>query len=55
MDTYDTIEKLYTNKEDITGITTGFDDLNKKTNGLQRTDLLLVAARPAMGKTAFSA
>ncbi len=54
MDTYDTIEKLYTNKEDITGITTGFDDLNKKTNGLQRTDLLLVAARPAMGKTAFS-
>ncbi|MCU9812362.1 replicative DNA helicase [Paraclostridium sp. AKS81] len=54
MDTYDAIEKLYTNKEDITGITTGFDDLNKKTNGLQRTDLLLVAARPAMGKTAFS-
>ncbi|MFH5978306.1 replicative DNA helicase, partial [Clostridium perfringens] len=36
MDTYDMIEKLYTNKEDITGITTGFDDLNKKTNGLQR-------------------
>lgn len=54
MDTYDMIEKLYTNKEDITGITTGFDDLNKKTNGLQRTDLILVAARPAMGKTAFS-
>lgn len=54
MDTYDMIEKLYTNKEDITGITTGFDDLNKKTNGLQRTDLILIAARPAMGKTAFS-
>lgn len=54
MDTYDMIEKLYTSKEDITGITTGFDDLNKKTNGLQRTDLILVAARPAMGKTAFS-
>ncbi|GAA0702462.1 replicative DNA helicase [Paraclostridium ghonii] len=54
MDTYDMIEKLYTNKEDITGITTGFEDLNKKTNGLQRTDLILVAARPAMGKTAFS-
>ena len=48
------IEKLYTNKEEITGITTGFDDLNKKINGLQRTDLILVAARPAMGKTAFS-
>lgn len=54
MDTYDMIEKLYTNKEDITGITTGFEDLNKKTNGLQRTDLILIAARPAMGKTAFS-
>ena len=54
MDTYDMIEKLYTNKEEITGITTGFEDLNKKINGLQRTDLILVAARPAMGKTAFS-
>ena len=54
MDTYDMIEKLYTNKEEITGITSGFEDLNKKTNGLQRTDLILIAARPAMGKTAFS-
>ena len=54
MDTYDMIEKLYNNKQDITGITTGFEDLNKKTNGLQRTDLILVAARPAMGKTAFA-
>ncbi len=54
MDAYDMIEKLYTNKEDITGITTGFEDLNNKTNGLQRTDLILIAARPAMGKTAFS-
>ncbi|MCC0704252.1 replicative DNA helicase [Clostridioides sp. ES-S-0049-02] len=54
MDAYDMIEKLYTNKSDVTGITTGFKDLNKKINGLQRTDLILVAARPAMGKTAFS-
>ena len=54
MDTYDMIEHLYTNKSEITGITTGFRDLNKKINGMQRTDLLLVAARPAMGKTAFS-
>lgn len=53
-DTYDMIENLYTNKSDVTGITTGFTDLNKKINGLQRTDLILVAARPAMGKTAFS-
>lgn len=54
MDAYDMIEKLYTNKSDVTGITTGFKDLNKKINGLQRTDLILIAARPAMGKTAFS-
>lgn len=53
-DTYDMIENLYTNKTEVTGITTGFTDLNKKINGLQRTDLILVAARPAMGKTAFS-
>lgn len=53
-DTYDMIENLYSNKSDVTGITTGFTDLNKKINGLQRTDLILVAARPAMGKTAFS-
>ena len=39
---------------DVTGLTTGFRDLNKKINGLQRSDLLLIAARPAMGKTAFA-
>lgn len=54
MDTYDMIEQLYSSKAEITGITTGFRDLNKKINGMQRTDLLLLAARPAMGKTAFS-
>ena len=53
-DTFDMIEKLCTEKSDVTGITTGFADLNKKINGLQRTDLILLAARPAMGKTAFS-
>ncbi|HSQ90100.1 replicative DNA helicase [Romboutsia sp.] len=54
MDAYDMIEHLYSSKTEMTGITTGFTDLNKKINGLQRTDLILVAARPAMGKTAFS-
>ncbi|MGL5313029.1 MAG: replicative DNA helicase [Peptostreptococcaceae bacterium] len=54
MDTYDMIEHLYSNKSEFTGVTTGFRDLNKKINGMQRTDLLLLAARPAMGKTAFS-
>ncbi|MEW9078940.1 replicative DNA helicase [Terrisporobacter glycolicus] len=53
-DTFDMIERLCTQKSDVTGITTGFTDLNKKINGLQRTDLILLAARPAMGKTAFS-
>ena len=54
MDTYVMIESIYSNKSDVTGVTTGFKDLNKKINGLQRTDLILVAARPAMGKTAFA-
>lgn len=54
MDAYDTIERLYTSKTEITGVTTGFKDLNKRINGMQRTDLILIAARPAMGKTAFS-
>ena len=53
-DTFDMIERLCTEKSEVTGITTGFVDLNKKINGLQRTDLILLAARPAMGKTAFS-
>ena len=53
-DTFDMIERLCTQKSDVTGITTGFADLNKKINVLQRTDLILLAARPAMGKTAFS-
>lgn len=48
------LEKLYEEKNDVTGLTTGFRDLNKKINGLQKSDLLLVAARPAMGKTAFA-
>ena len=38
----------------ITGISTGFVDLNKKTAGLQRSDLIIVAARPSMGKTTFA-
>lgn len=53
-DTYKQLEDLSLKKVELTGINTGFKDLNKKINGLQKTDLLLVAARPAMGKTAFS-
>ncbi|WP_425263715.1 replicative DNA helicase [Vibrio owensii] len=39
---------------DITGLSTGIDELDKLTSGLQRTDLIIVAARPSMGKTTFS-
>ena len=53
-ETLSRLEKLYEEKSDVTGLTTGFRDLNKKINGLQRSDLLLIAARPAMGKTAFA-
>ena len=50
----DRLNKLQQHKGSITGVPTGFRDLDFKLNGLQRSDLILVAARPAMGKTAFS-
>jgi replicative DNA helicase len=53
MDTFDRIEYLYQNKGDVTGVPTGFTDLDKITSGLQPSDLVIIAARPAMGKTAF--
>jgi replicative DNA helicase len=48
------IERLYKNKGAITGIPTGFSELDSKTSGFQRGDMVLVAARPSMGKTAFA-
>jgi replicative DNA helicase len=54
LDSFNKIEELYQNKGGITGITTGFKDIDRKTSGLQRSDLILIAARPSMGKTAFS-
>lgn len=54
VDTFNRLEELYNNKGNITGIPTGFADLDFKTAGLQNSDLILVAARPAMGKTAFA-
>ncbi|MCH6546518.1 MAG: replicative DNA helicase, partial [Deltaproteobacteria bacterium] len=48
------VEKLYERKEMITGVPTGFKDLDKLTAGLQPADLIVVAGRPSMGKTAFS-
>lgn len=48
------VEYLYNTKGGITGVATGFTDLDKKTAGLQSSDLVIVAARPSMGKTAFA-
>lgn len=50
------VDELYNreNKNDVTGVPTGFLDLDRKTSGLQPGDLIIVAGRPSMGKTAFS-
>ena len=53
-ETLDKITKLYENKAGITGLPTGFRDLDRRTSGLEPADLILVAARPSMGKTAFT-
>ncbi|MET0785792.1 MAG: replicative DNA helicase [Paenisporosarcina sp.] len=52
--TYDNIELLHSRKGDITGVPTGFRDLDRITAGFQRNDLIIVAARPSVGKTAFA-
>lgn len=54
LDSFTKIEQMSQSSGGITGLTTGFLDLDNKTSGLQKSDLVLVAARPAMGKTAFS-
>lgn len=54
-DTVAKIEELFQKPHDgVTGVSTGFMDLDKKTAGLQRSDLIIVAARPSMGKTTFA-
>ncbi|MBU8881263.1 replicative DNA helicase [Bacillus sp. FJAT-29790] len=52
--TYDNIEVMHNRKGDITGIATGFAELDKMTAGFQRNDLIIVGARPSVGKTAFA-
>ncbi|MFD2443672.1 replicative DNA helicase [Bacillus sp. CGMCC 1.16607] len=52
--TYDNIETLHQRKGDITGIPTGFAELDRMTAGFQRNDLIIVGARPSVGKTAFA-
>lgn len=52
--TYDKIELLHNRQGDITGIPTGFSELDRMTAGFQKNDLIIVAARPSVGKTAFA-
>ena len=53
-DAFNTIEKLYGRKELVTGVPTGFEEFDKLTSGLQPTDLIILAGRPAMGKTSLA-
>lgn len=53
-DSIDAIEKRQSNKSLITGVPTGFKSLDALTSGLQKSDLIIIAARPGMGKTAFA-
>jgi len=53
-DSIETIDKLYQKKAHVTGIPTGFIDFDSKTSGLQPSDLIVVAGRPSMGKSAFA-
>lgn len=48
------LESLYERQEEITGVPTGFADLDGVTSGMQPSDLIIIAGRPAMGKTAFA-
>lgn len=52
--TEELLQHLYDTRELITGVATGFTDFDRNTSGLQPTDLIVIAARPAMGKTAFA-
>ncbi|WP_022792968.1 replicative DNA helicase [Marinococcus halotolerans] len=54
IETYDNIEMLQNRENDVTGIASGFAELDHMTAGFQRSDLVIVAARPSMGKTAFA-
>jgi replicative DNA helicase len=52
--TIEKIDELFHSTDTITGVTTGFRDLDDRTSGMQPSDLIIVAARPSMGKTAFA-
>ena len=54
VESFTKLEELYNQKEHITGVPTGFAELDKKTAGLHGSELILIASRPAMGKSAFA-
>lgn len=54
VDSFSELQELYNNKQHITGVPTGFADLDNRTAGFHKSELILIAARPAMGKTAFA-
>ncbi len=51
---FELIEDLYASKRHLTGVSSGFPDLDEKTSGFQPSDLVIIAGRPSMGKTAFA-
>jgi len=53
-DSFEMIERLYDKKETVTGVSSGFRDLDDLTTGFQKGDLIIVGGRPSMGKTAFA-
>ena len=54
IDAFAELEQLYNNKQQVTGVPTGFIELDYKTSGLHDSELIILAARPAMGKSAFA-
>lgn len=52
--TIDRINKMYSTKSSMTGLITGFNELDKMTSGFQKSDLIIIAGRPSMGKTSFA-
>ncbi|AGI27150.1 Replicative DNA helicase [Candidatus Portiera aleyrodidarum] len=52
--TIDRINKMYSTKSSMTGLITGFTELDKMTSGFQKSDLIIIAGRPSMGKTSFA-
>ena len=54
VDSFEELQELYNNKKHVTGVPSGFADLDDLTAGFHKSELILIAARPAMGKTAFA-